>query len=202
MRTRTEWTWRHNTFTSVASATTDRAEAERVVEAVRAANPGHDVALVARQVSDWEPAEWGRPMDGCRHPGAINIVQLLGRPSFNLGVPAEDGRMIGAAEGTCPDCGARVVTVNIHDPAQPWNVQDGHGGTDHHTAWTPWRGQDLQVVQDPSWTPVEGDQTAAELDADLVRIRAGRGEVQGCTHGGDCQVHPDAQSIHNFDGGE
>lgn len=54
---RTEWTWRHNRFIAVKDATTDRAEAERQTERCRAANPGDDIGVVMRQVSDWEPAE-------------------------------------------------------------------------------------------------------------------------------------------------
>lgn len=79
------------------------------------------------------------PVELCPHPGAIDIVSLLGPADSNQGVPANDGREIGAAEGTCDSCGARVVTMNIYDPRKPWAVENGHGGTDRCTDWTPWR---------------------------------------------------------------
>lgn len=40
--------------------------------------------------------------------------------------------------------------------------------------------------------------------ASLIKNRSDRpadsGHVPGCTHGGDCPVHPDVQAVHNFDG--
>ncbi len=79
------------------------------------------------------------PVDQCRHPGACDIVSLLGPADSRLGVPTNDGRAMGAAEGTCADCGARVVTVNIYDPTQPWTIEHGHGGTERSIGWTAWR---------------------------------------------------------------
>jgi hypothetical protein len=52
---------------------------------------------------------------------------------------SNDGRAMGASEGTCADCGARVVTVNIYDPTQPWTIEHGRGGTDRSIGWTAWR---------------------------------------------------------------
>ncbi|HKT04965.1 MAG TPA: hypothetical protein VJT31_36075 [Rugosimonospora sp.] len=79
-------------------------------------------------------------VDECRHAtGAVDIVSLLGPADSRLGVPTNDGRAMGGAEGTCADCGARVVTVNIYDPTQPWTIEHGHGGTDRSIGWTAWR---------------------------------------------------------------
>lgn len=55
--TSAEWTWRHNRYVSTASATADRAEAERSVDRCRAANPGDPVNLMHRTVTPWTPAE-------------------------------------------------------------------------------------------------------------------------------------------------
>jgi hypothetical protein len=79
------------------------------------------------------------PVDQCPHPGAVDIVALLGPAGSRLGVPTNDGRAIGGSEGTCGTCGARVVTVNIYDPTQPWTAERGHGGTDRSIGWTAWR---------------------------------------------------------------
>jgi hypothetical protein len=49
-----EFTWRHNRFIGVRDATRDRAEAERAAERCRTANPGDDIGVVARSVTDWQ----------------------------------------------------------------------------------------------------------------------------------------------------
>ncbi|MFG3702404.1 hypothetical protein ACGF5C_31655 [Micromonospora sp. NPDC047620] len=51
--THTEWTWRHNAYTSTAKATTDRAEAERAIAILQRNNPGGPVTLMRRTVSGW-----------------------------------------------------------------------------------------------------------------------------------------------------
>jgi hypothetical protein len=48
-----EWTWRHNDYTAEGAATTDYDAAEAAAAHVRAANPGHEVVLMARQVTGW-----------------------------------------------------------------------------------------------------------------------------------------------------
>ncbi|MGA4726279.1 hypothetical protein ACPB67_02565 [Micromonospora taraxaci] len=53
----TEWTWQHNAYVSIRSATTDRAEAEQKVQRCRAVNPGDPVTLMRRTVTDWTSAE-------------------------------------------------------------------------------------------------------------------------------------------------
>lgn len=48
-----EWTWRHNDYIAEGAATTDYDAAEAAAAHVRAANPGHDVVLMTRQVTGW-----------------------------------------------------------------------------------------------------------------------------------------------------
>lgn len=52
-----EWTWRHNQYIADRTATTDRTAAERAVQKCRATNPGDDVALVVRTVTEWADVE-------------------------------------------------------------------------------------------------------------------------------------------------
>lgn len=59
-----EWTWRHNAYVSTASATTDRAAAERSVTRCRAANPGDPVTLMHRTVTPWTEAAESGPAAG------------------------------------------------------------------------------------------------------------------------------------------
>lgn len=57
LNTTAEYTWRHNRFIGLAEVSTDRAEAEQNVATCRAANPGHDVAVVTRLVTEWRDVE-------------------------------------------------------------------------------------------------------------------------------------------------
>lgn len=66
--TSTEWTWRHNAYTSTARATSDRAEAERVIAILQRNNPGDPVTLMRRTVTEWTPA--GIPTDAERREHA------------------------------------------------------------------------------------------------------------------------------------
>jgi hypothetical protein len=52
-----EYTWRQHKFVGLAEVTTDRAKAQRDAETCLAANPGADVAVVTRIVSDWRDDE-------------------------------------------------------------------------------------------------------------------------------------------------
>jgi len=49
-----EYTWRHNRYIATATATRDRAEAERKAARVRTANPGDDIGVVTRSVTEWQ----------------------------------------------------------------------------------------------------------------------------------------------------
>ena len=48
-----EYTWRHNAFVAEHEPTRDRGEAEVRAARCRAANPGHDVGVVTRTVTEW-----------------------------------------------------------------------------------------------------------------------------------------------------
>jgi hypothetical protein len=48
-----KFTWRQNRFVGVREAGPDRAEAERHAAICRTMNPGHDVAVVTRLVTEW-----------------------------------------------------------------------------------------------------------------------------------------------------